>query len=75
MRTFADTQDVFVDVLFLAFEIAGLFETEKLDPELKETAFIGSADGDLLNAQYTKGFGFHNTTVSVLTSAVFNFSW
>jgi hypothetical protein len=52
--SFADAQDVFVDVLRLTSERADAFDPQEIDPQRKEAALVARTKGDLLNAQYAK---------------------
>ncbi|MPN54604.1 hypothetical protein SDC9_202275 [bioreactor metagenome] len=50
-------QDVLIDVLALALERAGLLQAQHVHPQLLHAALVGTADGDLLDAQHFKGAG------------------
>ena len=48
-RARAHRHDVFVDVFFLALEVAVRSQPERVDPQAAQRALVGGADGNLLN--------------------------
>ena len=62
----ADRADVLVHVLTGAFERAGDFQAEQLDPELAQPALVGPANGDLLDTEDFERTLVHHLALSSL---------